>query len=201
MEPINEITIVKPKTIQELQTKRDEFKKKLDDNKEFWKFGVNEYWVGKQPIDYFLSCTYRQDLHKKTYGDISDETNFNNDSGVICFDGWNIRCLQKQPSQTLETLKKIRIKNYSALGSATMAEKVTFQEKQNFIQKLLTLGFVSTPEDKELALVEKWERCAPSIIKRICTFQHAPLLTEINMPKEIYPNIALLMFNTEESLL
>ncbi len=32
--------------IQELTKKRDAFKQKLDDNKDFWKFGLDPYWVG-----------------------------------------------------------------------------------------------------------------------------------------------------------
>jgi hypothetical protein len=189
-------------SIHGLQEKRNEFKKKLDNNKEFWKFGLSGTGgFGQVPDDYFLSCTYHQDFHKKTYGEISNETKFYQDYNVRCFSWYNIRGLQYIGDQYLRMVKKVRINNYSALGSATMAEKVTFQEKQEFIQKLLALGFNPTPEDKELAIVEQWERCDALLIIKTCILLKSPLLLEMSVPQEIMQYISLLMWETEESLL
>jgi hypothetical protein len=104
---------------------------------------------------------------------------------------------------TTEGLKYLNVKDkryqeYSLLGIAIMAH-VSFQK--SLIKKLLDAECIATEKDKNIALVEKLERCTPSIITRICTFKHFPLLTEIKMPKEINTYIALLMFETEESLL
>jgi hypothetical protein len=93
------------------------------------------------------------------------------------------------------------ILRYSALGIAAARPKLYLSEKKDMIQQLFELEFKPTPDDKELALLEKWERCAPLIIKKIHSFQHAPILSEMNVPQEIIPLIASLMWDTEESLL
>lgn len=96
---------------------------------------------------------------------------------------------------------------YSLAGLLTMPIKncfpcpMTYQEKKERLSQFLRdFPDTATPKDQELALVEKWERCAPSIIKTYLNLQHSLFLSEINFPREVIPLITLLMWNTEESL-
>lgn len=111
----------------------------------------------------------------------------------------------------LERYKKFIMLDYSFLGLATICmsalqypQEPSFLQKKEFIQELITLGFVPTQEDKKLAALEKRERCKPSI-QKISFFRYAyfasEILPEFSIPKELIDNISLLMWNTEESLL
>jgi hypothetical protein len=189
-----------PKTMQELQNNRDIFKKTLDDNDLFWWFGTTSC-----PNRYILDCTYRQGLHSQTYG--KNLSLCKNNLFVFLetildekfFKHYNIDNLKNLSSELLEILKKVRgyqDKQYSALGSATMAEKVSLQEKKVFIQKLRNLGFQPTSDDKELALVEQWERCHKKLV-----FFLSPPLSEIEIPQDVTNYITLLLWQAEGSLL
>jgi hypothetical protein len=109
--------------------------------------------------------------------------------------------------EDLSYYQKYTFQGYSLLGIATIAlhilleENVSFKEQKEFIPKLLAFDFKRTEKDPYLALLAKYEEFGPCIIKKICTFQHAPILTEIKMPEEVIPLITLLMWNIEESLL
>ncbi len=79
-----------------------------------------------------------------------------------------------------------------------MAEKVTFEEKQKFIQILRDLGFEPTPEDRELALVERLERIESIkkiYPKKICLLNF--IINNSQMPHELIQYIISFMFNTE----
>jgi hypothetical protein len=185
-------------TISTLKTKRDEFKKTLDENHFFW-------WMGMTycPNEFFLSCTYRQNFHKTTYGQRSLEKGSFPDAirDKKFFGQFNIdelKNINNIDSKWLVTLQKTRIDDYSALGSATMAEEVTFEEKQKFIQKLLNLGFEPTVGDRELALVERWERIESirSIyIQKICLLISASNNSQV--PRDLVQYILSLKFDTE----
>jgi hypothetical protein len=74
-------------------------------------------------------------------------------------------------------------------------------KKENIQSFLTTTDLKPTTKDKELALLEKWERCTPIIIKSYLNLQHSFFLSEMKIPQEIIPLITLLMWDTEESLL
>jgi hypothetical protein len=94
-------------------------------------------------------------------------------------------------------LKHNRYNGYSALGAATMAEGVWFEEKRTFIQKLLAAGFEPTQKDRELALVEKYERC---ILLRQKIYMLYYILNRQGIPHELIDLMAQLTFETEKSL-
>jgi hypothetical protein len=193
-----EIVII-PKTIQEIRDERDKFKKELDANKYFWWFSTTTC-----PNYFFLSCTYRQDLHKETYRKrASHLVPLKNILDEKWFRIYNIDELPQLPADQIQILKEVRFPDtlYSCLGSATMAENVSYQDKKQFIQKLLGLHFTPTPGDKELALLTKYEEFGPSIIKIFLNLQNSLFLSEMDLPQEIIPLITLLMFETEKSLL
>jgi hypothetical protein len=193
-------SIIKPTTIKELQAKHDKFKEHLN----LFYDPVNLHTnFTRAPSDLdLLLCTYKQDLHKRTcldvlynylycFARIPDENFFLN---------FNIDKLKKGPKQHILTLKDACHRNYSVLGSATMAEEVTLQEKQEFINILLNdLGCDKpTAGDKELALVEQWGRWLP-IIKKIYLFRCVPFFIEIPCA-DVTKYIEWLMLETEKSL-
>ena len=180
----------------ELIKKRDEFKKELDNQQYVWWFGLTSC-----PNMLFVSSTYHQDLHKKTYCQVSPNLEKFKKLEILdvkYFNWLNIDNLKNIKKDQLEILRGTRRNTYSGLGSATMAEKVTFEEKQEFIQKLLDLGFIPTSEDKELALVEQWERWLP-IIHKICILRYAQFFIEIPCV-DVTKLIEQLMLKTEKSL-
>lgn len=78
--------------------------------------------------------------------------------------------------------------------------QVSFKEKKEHIRQFLTLGFIPNKKDTYFALLAKYEQYASLIIKNHLNLQHAPLVSEINIPEDIIRYISLLMFDTEESL-
>ena len=173
---------IKPITIQNLKEEYENLKTQLSTIR--WRGSYDE------ELKHLISCLYPNHLYPN-----HDYCDPNHD--YCGFIGYLLR--------STEYLKSFNVKDkkyqeYSFLGIAIMAP-CYLHDKKELIKRLLAAECIATEKDKNLALVEKLKRCAPSIIKKICTFQHAPLLTEINMPEEIHPYIALLMFNTEESLL
>jgi hypothetical protein len=193
-------SIINPTTIKELQIKRNKFKTSLD--------CYNLLCIHRDIIAYsapisLLSYTYLQHLHKKTCLEVLYYTYLDciesipNENFFLHF---NIDKLEKGHPKHLTTLKNARHYDgeYSALGSATMADKVSFQEKQGFIQKLLNLGFKPTKDDKELALVEQWGRWEP-IIKKILLLRYAQFFIEIPCT-DVTKYIEWLMLETEKSL-
>ena len=125
----------------------------------------------------------------------------------------------------LNQYKNVFVNGYSFLGLAAMSihfkipaimrppfaspennfsiRDALHHEKDSFIQKLLTLGFAPTPEDKKIARIEKWERCEP-IIKNICLLycanKHNNTHFLSHIPYELIQYIMYHMFETEESL-
>ena len=186
--------IIKPETMHDIQNKRDIFKKKLDENKYFWWLGLTSC-----PNTFFLSCTYRQDLHKETYRKrASHIETLTLQLDEKWFRFYNIDNLHNQSADTLKILNEIRSYDdqlYSCLGSATMARDVSFEEIKQFIQKLLLLGFTPTSADKKLALLATYEEFGTSIIKKKLLLQQSSLMLQ-----ETVHYISLLMFNAEESL-
>jgi hypothetical protein len=98
---------------------------------------------------------------------------------------------------------------YSLAGLLTMSIKncfpcpMTYQEKKERLSQFLRdFPDTATPKDKELALVEKWERCENVREKinifRLCCLHSKDLSTIL---PEIVKFISSLMFETEESLL
>lgn len=59
---------------------------------------------------------------------------------------------------------KEQIEECSALGIITIAEQLTFSEKKELIQQLCTYNFVPTLKDKELAVLERWERSCNQMV-------------------------------------
>lgn len=113
-----------------------------------------------------------------------------------------IACFNNNP--LLEKYKTDKIDECSLLGPATMtvydescSQKTSYHDKKVFIQKLLDRGIKPTPRDKELALVEQWQRWLP-LIKRIGIFRYADFLQEI--PKDVIQYIEQCMLSTEQPL-
>ncbi|HLW73328.1 MAG TPA: hypothetical protein VKR54_04750 [Candidatus Babeliales bacterium] len=97
----------------------------------------------------------------------------------------------------MNNLKNNRYNGYSALGAATIAQDVSPEEKRTFIQKLLDAGFEPTQKDRELALVEKYERCT---LLRQKIYMLYYILKIQRIPRELRDLMAQLTFETEESL-
>jgi hypothetical protein len=92
--------------------------------------------------------------------------------------------------------------DYSALGAASMAEGISFQQKKEFMQRLQKAGCIATYSDKKFITLELWERrYALPLIPTICALQQSPLFSKTNVPQDIINYITLLMWETEESLL
>lgn len=78
------------------------------------------------------------------------------------------------------------------------------KEKKGCVQQLLNFGFKPTEKDKEVASIEKYERCLAKVQPLYCinTYnkheynQHWLSL----IPHELIKYITLRMFDTEESL-
>lgn len=95
----------------------------------------------------------------------------------------------------------ITSKNYSAMGIATITpHNIPFVEQQKFIEKLRILGCKPTQEDKQLALLNRWEK---AFNKRILWhYAHKdPSNIIATLPLDILLLISHNMFNVEESLL
>lgn len=75
--------------------------------------------------------------------------------------------------------------------------RVPFEEIKEHTQELLALGFKPTPQDKDFAILEAWERCASSIIQKQMLLQYYLLLSGLMVPQEIISSIILPMFKSE----
>jgi hypothetical protein len=187
---------IKLKTIKDLKNDRDELKKILDDKWELLRTG-KDYAYDFLPATAYLLC-----LHEKKYSEVFEQ--YAVDPFLrhfYCFAPYNIHLLHLRKNRPeMIVMKNYRIKEYSALGTATMAKDASYHEKKFFIGKLRDLIFKPTPEDTELALLEKFERCAPTIIKQLHFFPN--FLSE--MPRELIDYVLTLTFwlklSKEESL-
>jgi hypothetical protein len=98
-------------------------------------------------------------------------------------------------------LNLVTNKNYSVFGIATITpQNIPFSEQKNFIQKLYMLGRKPTREDKQLALLEKWERVLNKRLLWHCAYKD-PSNIIATLPFEIMLFISQNMFDVEESLL
>lgn len=170
----------KPKTIQELQNE----KKELHDQLSF-------QWIPSRPqihIDIAI-CKYP----KREFQYI--ECNHNN-TKYSCVTTPINESIQKLKNE-MNYLKNGRYNGYSALGAATIAREVSLEEKIVFIQKLLTAGFEPTQKDRELALIEKWERCT---LLRQKIYMLYYILNVRHFPRELIHQMAQLTFETEKLL-
>ncbi len=192
--------VLKPKTMQEIKNECVKFEITLHNNYLFWWWGTTDC-----PNSFFLDCTYRQEFHKETYRERASHCqNLQTILDENFFRSYNIKNLSKLPADQLKILKKIRSDEdalYSCLGSATMAQNVSFQEIKEFIQKLLNLGFAPTPNDKELAFFRKYQEFGPAIIKKMLLLQDILLTLDTDIRQAFIKYIPLLMFEIEESLL
>lgn len=84
----------------------------------------------------------------------------------------------------------MRVQEYSALGVTTMLPNLSLQEKRNLIQKLIPLHFTPTPEDKELAFLEWWER----------TPFNKGILLQLTLPHDLLIYIATFIIDLEKPL-
>ena len=223
MEPIKEIIVFTPKTMQDIRNDRDAIYSERFNLKK-----VEEDW----PLDLFL--------FQENWSDTLDfiEAGKQDDLDTVGDDILEQQ-LQSLYSGNYENLfpilynpnfyKNFNRQGYSCLGYTAMAiknekmigdnpifrgerqqlfknkqaqQQASFIEKKEVIQQLIILLDIKpTVKDKKVALLALYETFGPCIIQKICIFKHFPLLTEINMPEEINTYIALLMFETEESLL
>ncbi len=201
---MEQVIVCKPRTIQDIRNDRNEIYKK--------RFNDGLYNI---PLDHVLFQFYWSDCLEELKRHIKPQS-IPTDC-IVCYTPYLKNCIS------------FRKKEYSFLGLATIAikseylpnerhkmtimrvknllntenpEQVPFKQKKEHIQELLALDFVSTIKDKEFATLEKWERCdALLMIKKMYFLLKSPLLSEMNVPQEIVQYIALLMWETEESLL
>ncbi len=89
-----------------------------------------------------------------------------------------------------EDIKQISL---SPFNSIITSKDLSFQKKKETIRALTEMGFIINAEDREMALLEKWERIP---FEKISLLNHiAIVLPELSML------IAKYMFDLEESLL
>ncbi|HLJ31819.1 MAG TPA: hypothetical protein VKU36_05245 [Candidatus Babeliales bacterium] len=146
---------------------------------------------------------YKTLLHPKNHSKHNIPCSLPDSLDAISIQSW----IKKDPSLQYESDK------YSFLGFATMPMRdcvpcleVSYQEKKDRIKLIQEKGFkVPTNKDHELAFVEKWKRCTPSIIQKIPGFLYTEHLRKADLPQEIINYIAILVFwkhfTEEESLL
>ena len=206
--------IAKPKTVQELQNNWKILKQGLDKDQFFWHLGV----YSPCHKDCFLSCTYYEYLHEKPYSyllsilkdkSIKKEASTTINRRLLIteekiFRAYNINKLHELNQYDLIKFKKTRSKNhYSPLGTAILAEKVSYSQKKEFLRKLLALGFESTPQDKELEFTEKWNRCEKirqNIYLLYCALAYDKEWLLLGFPQDTLKYISYYMFETEDSL-
>lgn len=124
---------------------------------------------------------------------------------------WSI-CNNPLDQAPQDAHKKCRINGYSCLGLIAISvdniknpQPTIYNDKKSFIKKFLDVGCQPTDKDKEFALLEKWERCLPSLTKALYYICYINPLLEDQVPQELKDYIATLAFwakfNAEESLL
>jgi hypothetical protein len=188
--------VFKPKTMQDIRDERSEIYKEI---------------LEKEKL-YQLSLEYKKNNPFDTYDIYTDQIFF-----------------QRYPldSDDLSTpqLQDFRFKEYSFLSFAIIAvnrpiftsekdewgqkynlrhtkhpKPAPFKNKKATAQSLLKINIQPTSKDKYLALLTKYEKFGPSIIKKLLNLQHLLFLSKVDIPQEIIPLITLLMWDTEESL-
>ncbi|HEX4068909.1 MAG TPA: hypothetical protein VHX42_02325 [Candidatus Babeliales bacterium] len=213
IQSIDQTTVAKPKTIQEIQNDRENIYKK------------RTRYLSEYPLAYFLlQCEWDNFFSKL----IDEEKSYN-----FCACNLMLHKIKEKKGYSFLGLTAIALNNHAiphnSFATSYNLEKIfhsknqaSFHAKKEYIQLLLPIAYkmealckvkiTPTPEDKEFALLEKWERCAPLIIKKIHSFQHIPLLSEIQkerkeagqetalMQQNFIRYISLLMWKLEESL-
>jgi hypothetical protein len=221
MEPIKEIIVVKSKTMQDIRNDRDTiYSERFNLKNEDWPLDFFLFQENWSDTLNFLEAGKQDDLDTKGDDDALEQQLQDLRGGNY----ENLFTVLYNPN----FYKNFNRQGYSCLGAAAMAiknekiigdnpifrgerqklfknkqaqQQASFIEKKEVIQQLISFNCKPTAKDKEVALLALYETFGPCIIQKICTFKHFPLLTEINMPEEINTYIALLMFETEESLL
>ena len=130
---------------------------------------------------------------------INSNNNFTNVDLILFQEYWAPKTFPMHPLLIGQTTFSPIIILTMALKSPKNPVSVSFLEKKECIQKFLNHGFIPTSLDKKYALLEKWERCVPTIIKKISLLLYSPFLSQA--PHELIHYISSLMFETEESLL
>lgn len=82
---------------------------------------------------------------------------------------FNLRLFELD-NRIINDCKKAQLDGYSALGASIIADDTTTDEKRNFIQKLIHLGFKSTPKDIELAELALYDNIPTKQKKTILLF-------------------------------
>lgn len=125
------------------------------------------------------------------------------------------RALMAKGEFFIQLYTKEQVKGCSALGIVMSAESVSFAERKNFVQKLLSgiyqdafdhvaiYKFTLTPKDKEIALFTKFKEFAPAIIQEIYPICHINYEIDIlqNNNNYIAELLFWLKFNEKDSLL
>ncbi|HLW73002.1 MAG TPA: hypothetical protein VKR54_03055 [Candidatus Babeliales bacterium] len=94
-----------------------------------------------------------------------------------------------------------QIHEYSALGITTMSFNLSYQAKNNIVQKLFMYGVTPTLKDKNLAFLEKWERVPfkkMPLVRYVAA--HTLGIVPEEFPYEVVIIIAELMVDIEKLL-
>lgn len=199
-------TISNTTTIQELQTKRDSLKYTILNNN-FKGYGVPEepteqiftlsqmnYASYKEPL--FLCYLYHHDCKTASIRPHNDRFTLD------CLKKDNI-LLQRLQKARMPWISMYHLDAASALGVITIAPNLSLTEKKDIIQQLVFLDFKQTTiRDKELAIVEQWERWQP-IIQKICLLRSAKQCNPNFLPQilpELVKHIEIFMLKTEKAL-
>lgn len=80
----------------------------------------------------------------------------------------------------LDEYKKIEINGYSAIGAAILAPEVSIENKREFIEQLLNLGFLPTKKDVMIAKLQLYDAIPPEEKEKMMLFlRQKELLPEI----------------------
>jgi hypothetical protein len=179
MEPIKQITVAEPKTMQEILNAR---------NKIYQKILIKE-----------RSCQLNSQHYRTGYNGTILDTIIFRDKNALTIHSFHLKNFRFKECSCLG-LTTIRIERpeftyedrYGAYHNDCLIQNpkhVPFKEKKEYIQQLRTFDFESTDADKELDKLGAYEQAALSKL----LLQHSPFLSEIELPQDIVNYIAIIM--------
>jgi hypothetical protein len=181
MEPIKEITVVKPKTMQEIRDDRDAIYKErlnLEKSQQLYDKIMPRYIVDHILFQDDLSKTEHLLLHRSYKGPII--------LNKYSYLGIAIIAIQRPQFFTIEDRYYRGYHNDCLIKNP---KQIPFKEKKEYIQKLYDLGFGPTDADKDFDKLGAYEQAALSRL----LLQHSPVVSEIQLPQEIIDSIAIIM--------
>jgi hypothetical protein len=188
MELMEDKTVAKPKSIRKIKKDRDKIYQEI----------LTEERLRQLERPYFKASDQYYSLNPILFQDQNDLTVHSFYHNNFRFKGCSYLGLAtmriKRPNFTYED-RYGGFYNYCLIRNPKQA---SFKEKKETIQLLKKNKVKKTRKDKRFAFLAKYEEFAPTIIQKILILQNL-FLSSIR--QEIIKNIALLMWETEESLL